>query len=651
MTTLRQHLSLRGVGKLGIFVCVLVLASLALKTAAVSFSNQIYLPLIMKSARIYLPLIQKDISPWQVVSPDEQVVFTLAYTTMPAPYPARSRLYYNVAHSGVTIIEDAPLGMLMQGQDGNFTDDLQFIEAYRTSIDETYTVTTGKRATVVNQAHELVLRFRNNAQREMDLVIRAYNDGVAFRYRFPGTDSYAITSELSGFRLPAGTVAWAQRWQNNYEQEYYYHTLDALDASDGEGDWGHPILLALPGDRWALLTEASVYGDYAALHFRGSGGNRILHMVLPPDQTEPIEGILPLETPWRVVIAGDNLATLIESDLITNLNPPSQLADTSWIKPGRVAWSWWANTRSPQSLDIQKQYVDFASEMGWEYVLVDEGWDADWMPELVRYARERNVDIILWSYARLFDEQAARQWVEWGIKGAKLDFIDSDNQVALRDIYDPLYALTAQYKLMLNFHGATKPSGTHRQWPHHLTREAVQGAEYRDLDSNENINLVFTRNIIGSMDYTPVVLSRPKGQWTTTYAAQLAQAILFESGWQHFPDTPDTYRASPGKALLAAVPTTWDDTRFIDGYPDQLVILARRKGTEWYIAANGVAAGSIEIPLRFLAAGQTYRASIYRDGISDNDIAIETRMVTAEDILSIGLREHGGCAIHLIPLD
>jgi alpha-glucosidase len=602
---------------------------------------------VMPGTTQYLPLILSP-SAWQVASPDGTISVTVAQRSMPAPYPAAQRLYYTVAREGVPVLEYSPLGLTMAGNGGDFVDGLTFVGSERRSIDETYRLVTGKRSRVVHRANELVLRFRNRAGRDLELVVRAYDDGAAYRYRFPGSGNYAVTEELSGFRLPAGTTAWAQEWINNYEEEYYRRTLDLLD--DAERHWGHPILLELPGNGWALLAEAAVAGDYAVLHFRGSGGDRLLRLNFPPDQTEPITGSLPLATPWRVVMAGPTLGTLVESDMMTNLNPPSRLDDTAWIKPGRVAWSWWANTRSPGDLAIQQEYVDFAQEMGWEYVLVDEGWDADWVPELVEYADQRDVDIILWSFARDFNETRARQWAEWGVKGAKLDFIDSDRQAALQEFYDPFYELTARYKLMLNFHGATKPAGAHRTWPHYLTREAVRGAEYRDLESYENIALVFTRNIIGPMDYTPVVLSRPKGKWTTTFANQVAQAVLFESGWQHFPDKPEHYRNSPAKPFLQAVPTTWDDTRFIDGYPNRLAVLARRKGVEWYIGANGFTAGDIRIPLNFLDATAAYQATIYRDGDTDTDIVVETRTVTSSDTLTIYLRQNGGCAIRLVPV-
>jgi alpha-glucosidase len=595
----------------------------------------------------YLPLIVAPLE-WQVNSPDGTISVTVAQRSMSAPYPVAQRLYYKVAREGVPVLEYSPLGLTMAGSGGDFVDGLTFIGSERRSIDESYSLVTGKRSRVVNRANELVLRFRNSADRDLDLVVRAYDDGAAYRYRFPGSGSYAVTEELSGFRLPAGTTAWAQEWINNYEEEYYRRTLDQLD--NAERRWGHPILLELPGNGWALLAEAAVDGDYAVLHFRGSGGDRLLRLTFPPDQTEPITGSLPLATPWRAVIAGPTLGTLVESDMITNLNPPSRLEDTAWIKPGRVAWSWWANTRSPGDLAIQQEYVDFAQEMGWEYVLVDEGWDADWVPELVEYANQRGVDIILWSFARDFNEARARQWAAWGVKGAKLDFIDSDRQAALQEFYDPFYELTARYKLMLNFHGATKPAGAHRTWPHYLTREAVRGAEHRDLESYENIALVFTRNIIGPMDYTPVVLSRPKGKWTTTFANQVAQAVLFESGWQHFPDTPEHYRNSPAKPFLQAVPAAWDDTRFIAGYPNRLAVLARRKGVEWYIGANGFTAGDIQIPLNFLDATTAYQATIYRDGATDTDIVVQTRTVISRDTLTVYLRENGGCAIRLVPI-
>lgn len=583
---------------------------------------------------------------WSVASPDGKLSATV---TLAAPadtqptQPGVPALTLSIQRENAPVLTSR-LGLQMAGADGDFANSFTFVDHKSAAIDETYPALSGKRSTVINQANQAVLRFQNAQRRPMELVVRASNDAIAYRYRFPGEGSYQVTAEQSAFVLPAGAVAWAQPWRNNGETEYTRRSLGNLDKAD----LGNPMLLQLPDKSWALLTQAEVFGSYCALHFKGSSlGDGVISMAFPPDQKGPIQGTLPLETPWRVVITGGTLATLVESDVIKNLNPPSKLADTAWIKPGRVAWSWWSDSRSPRSFEAQTKFVDFAQEMGWEYVLVDEGWPV-WearVPELVKYAAQRNVGIILWRNAHGFDDATASKWAGWGVKGVKLDFIDSDRQDAYQKIYDTGYALTAKYNLLLNFHGCSKPAGESRTWPQNLTRESVKGAEAREVRSIANINYVFTRNVIGSMDYTPVQLSKAP----TTFAAQVALSVLFESGLQHFVDTPEVYRASPAKEFLKVVPATWDDTKFIAGAPDEFVCLARRNGKDWYVGLNTAQPLTYKLPLNFLDKGARYDATLYKDGPTGKDIVVEALTVTAADEIAIPLLRDGGCAIRLTP--
>lgn len=585
-------------------------------------------------------LAQPAAEGWSVASPDGR----LTLTVLPGE---DGRLLWQVERGGRTVLRQSPLGLRLEGDGGDFTGGLSFVSREDARIDETFPILAGGQATSVNRANEATLTFRNAPGRELQLVVRAYDDGVAFRYRVPG-DGYAVTEELTGYALPAEATTWAQPWRNNYEAEYRQQSLGAL----ANGAWGHPVLVSLPGGTWALLTEAWVTGRYAALHFRGSGrggevGDGLLTLTFPPDQRGPIIGDGALETPWRVVMAADGLGPIVTSTLMLNLNPPSRIEDTSWIRPGRVAWSWWADHASPRSYDAQVRYVDFASEMGWEYVLVDEGWPQwrDRMPELIRYAAERNVGVLLWRHARGFSEEEARLWKSWGAAGVKLDFIDSDSQRAFRESYDREMELTARHQLLLNFHGSTKPGGESRTWPHLMTREGVKGGEYRDMRSAENINLVFTRNVLGPMDYTPVQLSHTRN----TFANQVAQAVLFQSDLQHFVDTPENYRRSPAKPFLQAVPAAWDETRFVAGMPDRFVCLARRSGRQWYVGAN--TAEPIQYPLRleFLDPGTTYEAHVYRDAEEGQELVAETREVTRDDVLRLSLQRNGGFAVRFVP--
>ena len=263
----------------------------------------------------------------------------------------------------------------------------------------------------------------------------------------------------------------------------------------------------------------------------------------------------------------------------------------SWIRPGRVAWSWWSDSTSPRDPDRQRYFVDAAAERGWEYSLVDEGWDAAWLPELVRYAADRGVRILLWTHWRDLREPGRRarlldRWAGWGIAGVKVDFLQSDRRRRLA-AYDAIARAAARRRLLVDFHGSTLPRGIQRTWPNVMTLEAVLGAEHgkaATIPAAHDVDLVFTRNAVGSMDYTPVTFSAPLR--TSTAAHQLALAVAFESGLQHLADTPESYAARPAAdAVLRALPVAWDDTRLLDGAPGSHATLARRAGAEWWVAS------------------------------------------------------------------
>jgi alpha-glucosidase len=491
-----------------------------------------------------------------------------------------------------------------------------------------------------------------------------YNDGAAFKYVLPGAGQYSVSWENSGFRIPAGASGWVQPWSPSYENEFSLNNLSAIDSSSK--NWGHPLLLKLLNNHWVLIGEANLDGGYASLHFTGSNGQRIIKMAYPPDQTTAITGNLPFVSPWRVILLGDSLKTIVESNIFLNLCPPTSLVDQSWIKPGRVAWSWWADFQSPGNLSIQKQYVDFAAEMNWEYVLVDEGWNQSWITELVNYAKSKNVSIMLWYNWTDFTEWTPTGWIlsettarsvfskiiSWGVKGVKIDFLDSDSQERMK-YYDLINRLAAEYKVMVNYHGSTKPGGERRTWPNELTREAVMGAEYFKFlnkappGSTNLTTLPYTRNILGPMDFTPGNISNLRQ--AATASQQVSLAVLFESGLIHYVDSPANYRASPARDFLKAVPATWDETKFISGYPGSSAVIARRKNNDWFVGAIATEAGMISIPTAFLSSGVDYQAIIYQDGLTDSEISSQSAVVSHNSVVNLTVRKNGGGAVWLRP--
>lgn len=365
-------------------------------------------------------------------------------------------------------------------------------------------------------------------------------DGFAFRVR----------RGLSTISAPRGTRAWLQRFQGAYEQPYRGGELGAR-----RGRFAFPMLLRHRG-RYSLITESGVS--------RKEVGHAVLR-----------RGTFHLTrwTQWRAIVTG-TLADVVETDLPLALGRPSRVQDTSWIEPGRAAWSWLRDRSSPRRLDAQMAFVDLAAAQGWEYVTVDEGWDPAWIGELVAYARDRGVKVILWFHNEDVDAAALDRVAAWGAAGIKADFFlsDLDHNIAAMD---DIARGAAERRLVVAFHGCTAPRGLQRTWPNVLTVEAVRGAEYGTTDARDDVNLAFTRNPVGAMDFTPAGAAAPR-------------AIVYESGLQHY--------SSEG-ALLEDIPTAWDDTRLLAGEPDSHVVLARRAGPRWYVGGLFAERRPVTVPL------------------------------------------------------
>jgi hypothetical protein len=341
-------------------------------------------------------------------------------------------------------------------------------------------------------------------------------------------------------------------------------------------------------------------------------------------------------------------------------------SDLSWIDPGTVAWSWWSDRSSPSEFETQKRFVDYAAEHDWDHVLVDAGWVADWVPDLVTYADDRDIGIFLWSNWTDLNTAAKREerlptWADWGVVGIKTDFMGADTSERMA-FYHDLLSAAADHDLMVNFHGSTLPKGWRRQWPHCMTFEAVYGAEQYGrggydgfaepgMPASHNVALPFTRNVLGPMDYTPVTFSAGDppndGPRETTDGHELALSVVFESGLQHFADDPDVYAEYPAaERLLGAVPAAWDETRFVGGHPDSRGTIARRAGEEWFLGTIVTESATVEIPLSFLPEHTAYVADVTTDA-DTNGLTAEETTVTRADSISVDVPEHGGFTVHL----
>jgi alpha-glucosidase len=523
----------------------------------------------------------------------------------------------------------------------DLTRHLQWLSTSSRRIDETYTMTTGKRLRRTVHAIETRLSFAGDGDARMDLVVRTAADGVAYRYELPAADDAPVTGERSAIAIAADARAWLLPYNPQYEKLRIQATAGTAPA----GTYGYPALFGI-GPRYLLVTEANSDGRYAGSRLTHAAGAGTYALELADPQVT-FHG----NTPWRVAIIGD-LATVAQSTMVDDLADPARFTDTAWIRPGKVAWSWLSGHDSPSDLARQKQFVDFAARNHWPYVLVDEGWDAAWVPSLVAYAKARHVDILLWFHWSKLDTAAKRAEVlprvkAWGVPGIKVDFMESDSQ-ARYQWYDDILADTARLHLMINFHGATVPHGLARTWPQVMSMEGVRGTE-NDPPPFANTIQPYTRNVVGSMDFTPVALDT--GIRQASIAHEVALSVVFESGWQHFADSPEAYDRHPvALAFLDQVPTVWDDTRLLAGTPGTDVAMARRSGDRWFIGAiSATPARTLAFSLAALGPGP-WLVDVVHDapGPARADAVHEVVTVTTGG-LAYALRENGGFAAVACP--
>jgi alpha-glucosidase len=557
------------------------------------------------------------------------------------------KLSLSVRRGGTQVLLPSALGIRTKSAD--LSTGLTFTTRTDSHVTGTYTTLVGKRRQHSVDANQTTLSFTKGAL-TLDVVFRVSGDGLGYRYVIHQSGTVTVTGEASEYAVPTSAAAVLLPYftgRNDYENVHVHTTVAKATATE----YGYPSLFHI-GDTWLLVTESDLNGTYGGTRLVLNASDRHFHVALP----DPSEvSAAPLSTPWRTMILG-SLATVTQSDLETDLASPSKISDTSWIRPGRAAWSWWSSGGSTSSLTIQEQYADFAAKMGWEYILVDAGWNASFMPTLVKYAKAKHVGVWLWTNQPTNPtpkemEANFKLWKSWGIVGLKIDHIRSEQQVRMQ-WYDQILAETAKFQLMVDFHGSTIPRGMQRTWPQVLTMEGVSGAEHihnkpgkKPYPANYYTSLPFTRNLAGSMDYTPVTFGAVR---TNTDAAELAQSVVFESGLQNYADSIASYNARPvAERLLKLVPNVWDDTVLLSGDPDTNVVLARRNGSDWYIGAITAGTGrTITAPLSFLGSGP-WLADVYADGA--NGLTVTTLRVTNASTLTQKVATNGGFSVVLCP--
>ncbi|BCL33138.1 glycoside hydrolase family 97 catalytic domain-containing protein [Streptomyces aurantiacus] len=550
---------------------------------------------------------------------------------------ARGTLSLGVRRGGATVLDPAPVGITTDAAD--LTTGLRLRGHTVRNVTERYSTTTGKQRRRVAQMTEARFSFAKDGGDRLDLIVRVSDDGFAYRYVLPGDDEVTVLGEASAFQVPDEATAWLMPYTPNYERPRTETTAAGAPA----GDYGYPSLFRV-GASYVLLTESDVDGRYAGSRLAHDAGSGRYTVELADER---IASAGPLTTPWRTAVIGD-LATVTESTLVDDLAPDSRVADTGWIHPGKVAWSWLAGFGAAQrSLETQQRFVDYSAAHGWEYTLVDDGWKTeDWMPQLIKYAERRGVKILLWMHWTDLDTAAEREETldkvkAWGAAGLKIDFMDSDAQERFR-WYDDILEATAERELLVNFHGSTIPHGIQRTWPHVMSMEAVYGAEQGNVSLSDVTTLPFTRNVVGSMDYTPMGFQF--GTRNTSEAAELALSVVYESGFQNFAGSVGAYRARPElERFLDQVPTVWDETRLLSGHPGDGATVARRHGDRWFVGdvTAADAPATRRVPLDFLGAGH-WRIDVLRDG--PDGLVRDSRIADRHDVLTVPTSAGGGFA-------
>ena len=521
----------------------------------------------------------------------------------------------------------------------------------------------------------------------MQIIFRVSNDGVAFRYHFPGTSPgmRKINREYTTFQFQPETRAFLSRmseaksgWNqvNPAYEEHYTQGVPVESLPFSPPGWIFPALFQ-SGDFWFLITETAPDRNYCGCRLQQDTLNHSFHIRFPqPAETifgGPVnpESMLPWSTPWRILAIGKGLKTIAESTLGTDLAEPSKTDSLSFVKPGRASWSWALLKDASVNEKVQREFIDYAADMGWEYCLVDVNWDTqigyDKIRELSEYAQGKGVGLILWYNSAgdwnttpyhprnrlLTHEDRVKEFGQlrdMGIRGIKVDFFGGDGQ-SVMSYYQDIFKDAARFGLLVNCHGATLPRGWQRTYPNLLTMEAVRGFEYltfeqfnTDLEATHCCFQPFTRNAFDPMDFTPVCFSEIPGlKRLTTQGFQIALPVIFWSGIQHFAETPEGMARVPEyvQTFMREIPVAWDETRFIDGSPGKLAVFARRSGETWYVAGiNGEnAARDLEMDLSFIKNRTGFLIS---DGETSRSFRREEVELDSRRPFTIQLKGNGG---------
>jgi alpha-glucosidase len=592
-----------------------------------------------------------------VSSPDRSNKFAL--------YLENDALHFKVSRNGIQVVKPSALVVTMDGK--TVTENVRVGKTTTSKSNITYPV-LGAHATARNQYNESFLMIEGNMNYQ--LIIRAFNDGVAFRFIFPGDQSSTrIPDESTVFNLPGDSKIWYHDMENHYESVHQKKEVAELSA----GEWAAPpATYKLSAGFYAAITEADLR-NYPGMSLLANGKNglelKLAHKhrtsypyrlrysaedTLRLLQPAAIKG--DITTPWRVIIIGHDLNAFVNNDVVNNLCPsadkklfPDQMS-TSWIRPGRAVWKY-LNGGGDGTLAVMKHFTDGAAALGFEHNILEGFW-ARWkegeLKELIEYSKKRGVGIWLWKHSKSLQTRAARDSFftmchSLGVTGVKLDFFDHEAKEVI-DLYENILIEAAERRLMVDFHGANKPTGLARTYPNEMVREAVKGMETSRITdrATHETTIPFTRCIVGPAEYT--VLHFGERRKNTTWTHQIASAAILHAPLLTYAANPDTILMNPAVEIIKKIPAVWDETIVLPASEiGEVAAFARRKGNDWFIAVmNGVKPGKLTIPLSFLKAG-SYKASLVKDDPKDSaSLTVTTGSYSSKDVMVVDLIPGGG---------
>ncbi|ALI99374.1 alpha-glucosidase [Rufibacter tibetensis] len=592
---------------------------------------------------------------------------------------------YAITRNGAPVLQDSKLGVRMEDADltrGLALESVSKVE----SVKDDYEILTAKRRKNSYRANKRTFHLKNAQGQQMDVIFQVSDDGVAFRYFFPGQsgEKKKINQEFTSFKFPESAKGWLQPmsdaktgWEstNPSYEEYYLKGIPVGTPSPIKAGWVFPALFQ-NGENWALITESAPDGSYCGSRLAQNAPGGEYQLAFPQEAEKMPNGVvnpeseLPWYTPWRIIAVG-SLKTIAESTLGTDLAKPAINLDQSFIKPGKSAWSWALLKDDSTVYDVQKRFIDYAARMNWAYTLIDADWDKKIgyakVKELADYAKAKNVGLLLWYNSAgawntapytprdkmLIHESRMQEFArlrDMGIKGVKIDFFGGDGQSVMQ-YYNDILKDAAENKLLVNFHGCTLPRGWQRTYPNLMTMESIKGFEFitfeqqnADEEAAHATVIPFARNVFDPMDFTPVNLDQiPRITRKTTKGFELALSVLFVSGIQHYVEIPQGMAKQPAyvQGFLKEVPAVWEDSKFIDGYPGKQVVMARQANGKWYVAGiNGEnTAKSMVLDLSFLKGK---KGSFITDSNEASGMQQKAVEIAANGKTTVDLKPNGG---------